>query len=206
MGSRARRRREPPDPPAETRAGGTRSASPYGLRSARRRRNPQSEKINHTHQPTRVEPLQTSTPGPLRTSTPIRSSPYPTPQDLREYEDIHPGFTDRILKLTEQETEHRIREESLRNRATIEIAKRGQALAFIVVMTLVGGGIAGILTGHSVGGLAGLIVAAATLVGAFVAPNLFARRSRRREGGNPAIEESTQSQSEPGPPARAEGP
>ena len=142
----------------------------------------------------------------VRQSFSFRSSPYPTPQDLREYEDIHPGFTDRILKLTEHETEHRIREESLQNRATIEIAKRGQALAFIVVVTLVGGGIAGILTGHSLGGLAGLIVAAATLVGAFVAPNLFTRRSRRREGGNPAIEESTQSQSEPNPPAGAGGP
>ena len=117
----------------------------------------------------------------IRQSFSFRSSPYPTPQDLREYEEIHPGFTDRMLTLTERETDHRIREEGLQNRATIEIAKRGQALAFIVVMTFAGGGIAGILTGHSIEGLAGLIVAAATLVGAFVAPNLFSRRLRQRE-------------------------
>jgi len=86
-----------------------------------------------------------------------------------------------MLTLTERETDHRIREEGLQNRATIEIAKRGQILAFIVVMTFAGGGITGILTGHSIEGLAGLIVAAATLVGAFVAPNLFSRKLRQRE-------------------------
>lgn len=52
----------------------------------------------------------------------FRSSPYPTPQDLREYEEIHPGFTDRMLTLTERETDHRIREESLQNRATQVLA------------------------------------------------------------------------------------
>jgi len=55
----------------------------------------------------------------IRQSFSFRSSPYPTPQDLREYEEIHPGFTDRMLTLTERETDHRIREESLQNRATI---------------------------------------------------------------------------------------
>jgi uncharacterized membrane protein len=122
----------------------------------------------------------------------FRSSPYPTPQELREYEEIHPGFTDRMLALTERETSHRIEDESLQTRATIELAKRGQVLAFVVVMTLGGGGIASILTGHSITGLAGLVVAAATLVGAFVAPNVFARRLARREV-TPAPEAGTAS-------------
>jgi len=103
----------------------------------------------------------------------IRSAPYPTPDDLAKYEDIHPGFTDRILRLTEQETAHRIQRENKQDDATIKLASRGQLLAFVVVMTLVGGGIAAILTGHSLVGFAGLIVAAATLAGSFIAPRIF---------------------------------
>lgn len=95
-----------------------------------------------------------------------------------------------MLGLAERETTHRIENESLQTSATIELAKRGQILAFVVVMTLVGGGIAGILTGHSIVGLAGMILAAATLVGAFVAPNVFARRIDTNEAGPPAIEPS----------------
>jgi len=111
----------------------------------------------------------------------LRSSPYPTPEDLAAYERIHPGFTDRMLTLTERETDHRISQEHLQTRATIRLAGRGQFMAFTVVMILVGGGIAGVLTGHSLVGFAGILVAAATLVGAFVAPDIFARRRQRRD-------------------------
>jgi uncharacterized membrane protein len=111
----------------------------------------------------------------------LRSSPYPTPEDLAAYERIHPGFTDRMLTLTERETDHRISQEHFQTCATIRLASRGQYMAFIVVMTLVSGGIAGVLTGHSLAGFAGIVVAAATLVGAFVAPDIFARRRRRRD-------------------------
>jgi uncharacterized membrane protein len=114
----------------------------------------------------------------FRQSFTFRRSPYPSPQDLREYEEIHPGFTDRMLSLTEREADHRMGQEALETEATIRLARRGQLLAFTVVMTFAGGGIAGLLTGHSTGGLAGILVGAATLVGAFVAPNVFERRAR----------------------------
>lgn len=126
----------------------------------------------------------------VRQSFSLRSSPYPAPDELAEYEQIHPGFTDRMLGLAERETAHRIENEARQTSATIELAKRGQILAFVVVMTLVGGGIAGILTGHSIAGLAGMILAAATLAGAFVAPNVFARKIGTSEAGPPAIEPS----------------
>lgn len=32
---------------------------------------------------------------------------YPHPDDLQKYEDIHKGFTDRLLNMTEAESEHR---------------------------------------------------------------------------------------------------
>lgn len=82
----------------------------------------------------------------IHQSVSFRQAPYPTPEDLGKYETIHPGFTDRVLTLTERETEHRIQQERVQNNSTIELAKRGQTYAFIVVMTLVLGGIAAILT------------------------------------------------------------
>jgi uncharacterized membrane protein len=117
----------------------------------------------------------------IHQSVSFRSAPYPTPQDLREYEEIHSGFTGRILTLVERETEHRIQRDRVRDQATIDIARRGQTRAFIVVMTLVIGGIVAILTDHSIVGFAGLVLAAATLAGAFVAPAVLSRRSGSRE-------------------------
>jgi uncharacterized membrane protein len=108
-----------------------------------------------------------------------RSSPYPPPDDLRQYEEILPGFTDRILSLTERESAHRMNEERYQNRAMIELAKRGQRYALLVVLTLAGVGGAGILTGHSVGGLAAIVAGAVSLVTAFVAPDIFSRLRRR---------------------------
>jgi uncharacterized membrane protein len=121
-----------------------------------------------------------------------RAGPYPDPEDLAKYEAILPGFTDRILTLTERETDHRIASERRRDDATISLASRGQVLAFIVVMTLVGGGIASILTGHSLVGFAGLIVAAATLAGAFIAPKVFSPVSDEPARPGAAIEPGTQ--------------
>jgi uncharacterized membrane protein len=124
----------------------------------------------------------------IHQSVSFRQAPYPTPADLREYEEIQPGFTDRILTLTERETEHRIQQERFQDRATFDLAKRGQTCAFIVVMALVLGGIAAILTDHSIVGFAGLILAAATLAGAFVAPNIRSRRSGANEENLPGTE------------------
>lgn len=124
----------------------------------------------------------------IHQSVSFRQAPYPTPLDLREYEDIHPGFTGRILTLTERETQHRIQQERLQDNATVELAKRGQTYAFIVVMTLVVGGVIAILTDHSIAGFAGLVLAAATLAGAFVAPALLSRRSDANEESAPGSE------------------
>lgn len=115
-----------------------------------------------------------------------RSSPYPDPSEMGQYEKILPGWTDRILTLTERESEHRIQQERLQTRATIELAKRGQFFAFIIVLALVAVGGAGIITGHSIVGLAGIITAAATVVGAFISPKIFRRLHGGTQGELPA--------------------
>lgn len=135
----------------------------------------------------------------IHQSVSFRQAPYPTPQDLGEYEAIHPGFTDRILTLTERETEHRIQQERLQDSATIDLAKRGQTYAFLVVITLVLGAIVAILTDHSIVGFAGLILAAATLAATFMAPNLLSRGSDSIEESVPGTEIERQSRPTPDP-------
>lgn len=132
----------------------------------------------------------------------LRSSPYPTPDDLDRYEQIHPGFTDRMLSLTERETDHRIELEKYEARELVSIAKRGQVFGFIVVMVLVGGGIAAILAGHSIAGLAGIGVGAAALVGAFVAPKWSENRRKREQG---AIDQADQELGELPPSGQPNG-
>lgn len=117
----------------------------------------------------------------IQQSVSFRQAPYPTPQELREYEAIHPGFTDRILTLTERETDHRIEQERREGKAVIDLARRGQIFAFVVVLALVIGGIAAILTDHSIAGFAGLVLAAGTLAGTFLAHNLLSRGSSANE-------------------------
>jgi uncharacterized membrane protein len=135
----------------------------------------------------------------IQQSVSFRQAPYPTPEDLREYEAIHPGFTDRILTLTERETDHRIQQERLQDGATIDLARRGQTYAFIVVLTLVVGGIAAILTDHSIAGFAGLVLAAATLAGTFVAHEFLSRRpDTSEENGGPSTELEKRSKSTSG--------
>jgi uncharacterized membrane protein len=108
-----------------------------------------------------------------------------SPQDLREYEAIQPGFTNRMLTLAERETEHRMTQEAAQDEATIRLAARGQMLAFVIVMTLVLGGIAAILTNHSIVGFAAVITAAAALAAAFVGPAILGRWSEGRRDGGP---------------------
>jgi uncharacterized membrane protein len=115
----------------------------------------------------------------------FRSAPYPTPEELEQYERIHPGFTERTLNLTERETTHRHDIERKQVEGPLRIAARGQLFAFVILLVLAGGGVAGTLTGHSVEGLAAIGTAAAGIVGAFVAPRAFARRRRPPHGDDP---------------------
>jgi uncharacterized membrane protein len=135
----------------------------------------------------------------VQRSVTYHSGPLPPPEDLRQYEQILPGFTDRVLSLTERESEHRMNEERFQNRAMITLARRGQWLASLVVLALIGVGGAGILTGHSVGGLVAIAAGVASIVTAFVAPEIFASLRRRtiarrgkdqRQLPEPADEES----------------
>lgn len=62
------------------------------------------------------------------------TGPLPPPQILAQYEQITPGFADRIMRLTEDQQAHRIKMESCVIPETINVNKRGQIFAFIITI------------------------------------------------------------------------
>ena len=105
------------------------------------------------------------------------SGPLPLPDHLREYENILPGSADRVIKMAEDQAQHRRRlEESVINSNT-KLEARGQILGFVIAMTaLLGGGYI-IASGQSFWGAAVVITAVTGLSGLFV----WKSRERKRE-------------------------
>ncbi len=58
------------------------------------------------------------------------SGPLPPPQMLRAYDEVLPGMADRILALTEKQTDHRISTESILANASVRSWAIGQYLGF----------------------------------------------------------------------------
>lgn len=68
------------------------------------------------------------------------AGPIPPPQVLKGYEDILPGSADRILKMAENQQQHRIDIEKKAISSQADNSKRGQVFAFIVFIlcTIIG--------------------------------------------------------------------
>ena len=69
-----------------------------------------------------------------------RSGILPSPKELEEYESIMPGVTDRLLKIVENQQEHRIELEKSVIGVDSKRMLRGQIFAFIMAsISIVGG-------------------------------------------------------------------
>jgi|LGVF01.1.fsa_nt_gb uncharacterized membrane protein len=91
------------------------------------------------------------------------SGPIPPPNILAGYEEIHPGFADRIIKMAETETAHRHEMEERALEAEIESRNQeekeislGQVFAFILgLVTIISGSITAIKGAQVAGGFIG---------------------------------------------------
>jgi len=112
----------------------------------------------------RVQTVQTQVSGPL-----------PPPEDLKGYNDALPGAADRILTMAEGEQKHRhgMEERDLKYRASL--IGLGQILGFILGLAAIVGGIVLLALGKNIAGFGTLILAVASLTGAF----LYGRRQPR---------------------------
>ncbi len=105
------------------------------------------------------------------------SGPFPPPAVIEKYEDMVPGAADRILKMTENQTAHRIQMEKMAVRGDSIRSYLGLIFGFILSMAVISGGIYLVANGHDWAGgvLIGLDIIG--LAGVFV----YGSRSRRAE-------------------------
>lgn len=76
------------------------------------------------------------------------SGMYPHPKHLREYEDIHPGFSDRIIAMTEAKINSIISFNEKSLDANIKFKLLAQRFSFLALMALIGGMVVCALAGQ----------------------------------------------------------
>lgn len=94
--------------------------------------------------------------------------PLPPPDLLAHYEKICPGCADRILSMTEKQSDHRRKMEADLVQADIRQERRGQIIAAIITSGIAAGGIYLLVLGKSVSGLVALLTPLAGLASLFV--------------------------------------
>ncbi len=139
----------------------------------KKRQNPESQPA--TRQADFVEPQQQ--PAQAIVMSESWSGPFPPPAVIEKYEDMVPGAADRILKMTENQTAHRIEIEKMVVRGDSIRSYLGLLFGFILSMAVISGGIYLVANGHDWAGgvLIGLDIIG--LAGVFV----YGSRSRRAE-------------------------
>ena len=184
-------------------------------RRSRKHRVPQS--LSHSNRgKTPIDSSETNERNPLSKSE-IRSfvqeellvaraelfaGPLPHPDHLAEYEKIHSGSADRILRMAEDEAQHRHRIESIVIESNVKLEARGQLFGFLIAVTALAGGIWIMASGYSLWGAAMVTVAVTGLSGLFI----WARREKKRESsGRFRTGTAPGSAAPPGPPQRLGG-
>ena len=103
------------------------------------------------------------------------SGPLPDPATLARYNDVAPGFAERIVRMAETEAAHRreievaiinIESDEYQHRRRIE--GRGQICALFLATLTLGGGVTCIITGHDASGSLMVSSTVVALAGLFI--------------------------------------
>jgi uncharacterized membrane protein len=94
--------------------------------------------------------------------------PLPPPEILLQYEQITPGFADRIISSWEKQTLHRQEIENTAIGAQVKNSKRGAIFAFILGFMAIIGGTICIIMGYSASGISEILFSLGSLVGVYV--------------------------------------
>ena len=117
-----------------------------------------------------------------------RSAPLPLPSELKEYEKILPGITDRMMSSYEKQQAHRMELEKMVVRSGVSNTRLGQIFAFILSTIVLSGGILLIFKGLNIAGFSILVASTATLIGAFLYGKLQNRIERENKAeANPIV-------------------
>lgn len=103
--------------------------------------------------------------------------PLPHPKHLAAYKEISPDIPERIVRMAEDQSEHRRKLESAIVESNLKLEVRGQMFGFVIAMSAVIGGVYLMANGQSLEGAATTISAVAGLVGLF----FWVRHERKQE-------------------------
>lgn len=103
--------------------------------------------------------------------------PLPHPKHLAEYAKISPDIPERMMRMVENQSEHRRKLEAARDESNLKLEARGQVFGFVIAIIAVIGGVYLMANGQSLEGAATAIPPVAGLVGLF----LWVRRERKQE-------------------------
>jgi len=106
--------------------------------------------------------------------------PLPAPHLLRQYEEIHPGFTNRLLTAVEEQGKHRRAMDQPTLDANLRLARFGQIIGGTVCLAALGCGTYLVSIGNNPVGIALMFSAVATVVAPFMFR--FKRRTPRPNG------------------------
>lgn len=104
------------------------------------------------------------------------SGPLPHPDLLKRYREIIPDAPERILRMAENQTAHRIEIEKNVIKGNLLNERLGLIAGFVVCMSALYLGTKILLSGHEVYGFAAIVTALASLVGL----NIYAKKSEKR--------------------------
>lgn len=111
--------------------------------------------------------------------------PVPPPDVLRQYDEAAPGAANRILKMAENQSGHRIRLEGVVVNGDSRRAYLGLSAGFLVALTVIGCGTFLIYTGHDWAGASLVGLDLASFVGVFVYGTKVRRDERRQKSVTP---------------------
>ncbi|MEX0856243.1 MAG: DUF2335 domain-containing protein [Gemmatimonadota bacterium] len=105
------------------------------------------------------------------------SGPTPSPDVLRQFEELVPGSADRIIAMAERQSEHRQRLEARAVKGGDRRATLGSIFGFVIGMTAILGGLYLATRGQELGGYALMLGTIVALTSVFV----YGRKSAKRE-------------------------
>ena len=103
--------------------------------------------------------------------------PLPPPSMLAKYDEILPGFAERLLSMTEKQATHRQSIEATVVQSSVSSEKTGVVLGFILSLIVISGGFVMVWAGKNVEGLVAILAPLATLASVFV----YGKRNQRKE-------------------------
>jgi uncharacterized membrane protein len=102
--------------------------------------------------------------------------PIPDPDSLARYEQIQPGFAERIMRMAEEEAIHRRSNENKIIKDSVRMGMIGVVFAFLSVVIFAGIVVFAILEGSSIAALGAVITSICSLAGVFV---FFRNRAKK---------------------------